>query len=289
MVLKYLFISMRPYQWIKNSLVFAALIFSLSFHEWNNIVKVTAAFIIFCLASSAVYLMNDLVDIKEDRVHPVKKMRPIASGKLNKYFVLSVMLVLFSGTLITGYFLSKSFAVALLFYIILNVCYSGGLKKVVILDVMLLSFGFLLRALAGANVIHVEASPWLFVCTLSLALLLGFGKRYNEIVTLSGDAERHRKNLKEYSESFLEKLMVITAATAIVTYSLYTLSNDTVNRINSSHLIYTSPMVFFGIFRYLYLVFGKGQGGDPTKIFLFDIQMIVNFILWTSTVIYILK
>lgn len=288
MIIKYLLISLRPYQWIKNLLVFAALFFSLSFHEWINIFKVIAAFILFCCASSAVYLMNDLRDIKEDRIHPVKKMRPIASGRVNRSIALWVMMILFICSLSFGFYLSKGFFIILLSYIILNIGYSYGLKKIVILDVILLSIGFLLRALAGAFVINVEASPWLFICTLMLALLLGFGKRYNELKLLSVDADKHRENLGEYSTSFLEKLMVISAATAAITYSLYTLSIETVERLNTMHLIYTTPMVLFGIFRYLFLVFEKDKGGDPTKLILLDLQMITNFILWAISVLLIL-
>ncbi len=281
--------SMRPYQWVKNLLVFAALFFSISYHEWTNVVRVIFAFFIFCLVSSAVYIMNDLKDIKEDKVHPIKKLRPIASGQVSKGIATGLMITLFIISLSFGLVLSKSFFIVLLSYVLLNVGYSYGLKKIVILDVILLSIGFLLRALAGAVVINVEASPWLFLCTLMLALLLGFGKRYNELKTLSLDAEKHRENLKEYSISFLEKLMVISASTVIVTYSLYTLSNETIIRVNSTNLIYTSPMVLFGIFRYLFLVLEKDHGGDPTKLILNDLQIVVTFILWAITVFLILS
>lgn len=288
MIFKYILISMRPYQWIKNLLVFAALLFSFSFHEKVNIYREIIAFVLFCLTSSAVYIMNDLKDIKEDRMHPVKKLRPITSGKLNRTLAVIVMSFLYICALALGFYLSKLFFIILISYIILNIGYSGGLKKVVILDVLLLSIGFLLRALAGAVVINVVASQWLFICTLMLSLLLGFGKRYNELKTISIEPEKHRKNLSEYSLAFLEKLMIIAAAAAIVTYSLYTLSNVTVNRLNSTDLIYTTPMVIFGIFRYLFLVFEKDLGGDPSKLILTDIQMMVNFVLWGFSVLLIL-
>ena len=289
MIIKQILISIRPYQWVKNLLVFAALFFSLSYHEWANVCNVIFAFFLFCLGSSAVYIMNDLTDINEDRVHPIKKLRPIASGQLNKNLAVGIVIILLIISLGSGFYLSRSYFIILSLYIIVNIGYSNGLKKIVILDVFILSIGFLLRAIAGAVVISVEASPWLFICTLMLALLLGFGKRYNELKTLSLDAEKHRKSLKEYSLSFLEKLMVISAATAAVTYSLYTVSNETVDRLHSMSLIYTSPMVLFGIFRYLFLVFEKGRGGDPTKVILLDLQMIMNFILWTITVFLILS
>jgi 4-hydroxybenzoate polyprenyltransferase len=279
---------MRPYQWIKNTLVFAALIFSLSFRNLHKDLRVLGAFVIFCLVSSAIYLMNDLKDKKEDKEHPVKSTRPIASGKLNKDLVTIVIIILLALTMLAGWYLSTGFFVILLIYVFLNFGYSFGLKKVVILDVIILSFGFVLRALAGASVIGVVASPWLFLCTLMLALLLGFGKRHSEIIMLADNAELHRRSLKEYSVSFLENLMIISAATAIVTYSLYTMSTDTISRIGSSNLIYTTPMVIFGIFRYVYLVIGLKKGGDPTKIFLLDIQMIINLVLWILTVMLIL-
>jgi 4-hydroxybenzoate polyprenyltransferase len=289
MIIRQIIVAMRPYQWFKNMLVFAALFFSKSFYDWNNVYKVTFAFILFCLASSAVYIMNDLRDIEEDKIHPVKKLRPIASGKIKKSLAIVLMTILFIASLGISFYFSMSFFIIITFYVTLNIGYSMGLKKVVILDVILLSIGFLLRAIAGAIVISLEASPWLFICTLMLALLLGFGKRYNELKTLCLGAEKHRITLKEYSLSFLEKLMVISAATASVTYSLYTMSAETLERLHSRSLIYTTPMVLFGIFRYLYLVLEKNSGGDPTKLLLFDLQMIANFSIWVITVFLILS
>lgn len=289
MILRNIIISMRPYQWVKNLLVFAALFFSISYHDGSNVIKVLVAFTSFCLASSGVYVMNDLKDIEEDKVHPVKKLRPIASGSLHKGLAIGLMFFLFIASGMSGLLLNQGFLIILGSYVLLNIGYSGGLKKIVILDVILLSVGFLLRAVAGAVTLNIAASPWLFLCTLMLALLLGFGKRYNEIKILSANAEKHRDCLKEYTLPFLEKLMIISASTAAVTYSLYTMSNETITRLNSSSLIYTSPMVLFGIFRYLFLVLEKNHGGDPTKLILKDVQMIINFIIWAGTVFLVLS
>jgi len=280
--------TLRPYQWTKNSLVFAALIFSLSFFQTSLLLRSFAAFLLFCAASSAVYIMNDLKDLKEDRLHPLKKNRPLPSGKLPAGIAIAIM-VLLAATAITGSaVLHRKFAVVLGLYFLLNIGYSFGLKKIVILDVMMVSAGFLLRALAGAAVIDVEASRWLFLCTLMLALMLTTGKRYHEISFLQKDAGNHRKSLSNYNLPLLEAMLLISGGASILTYSLYTISAETINHIGSPNLIYSTLFVVFGVFRYLYLLYVKAEGGDPARLVISDIPFIINGILWICSILFII-
>lgn len=280
--------TLRPYQWTKNSLVFAALIFSLSFFQTDLLLRSFAAFLLFCAASSAVYIMNDLKDLKEDRLHPLKKNRPLPSGKLPAGIAIAIM-VLLAATAISGSVaLHRKFAVVLGLYFLLNIGYSFGLKKIVILDVMMVSAGFLLRALAGAAVIDVEASRWLFLCTLMLALMLTTGKRYHEISFLQKEAGNHRKSLSNYNLPLLEAMLLISGGASILTYSLYTISAETINHIGSPNLIYSTLFVVFGVFRYLYLLYVKAEGGDPARLVISDIPFIINGILWICSILFII-
>ena len=280
--------TLRPYQWTKNSLVFAALIFSLSFFQTDLLLRSFAAFLLFCAASSAAYIMNDLKDLKEDRLHPLKKNRPLPSGKLSAGIAIAIM-VLLAATAITGsVVLHRKFAVVLGLYFLLNIGYSFGLKKIVILDVMMVSAGFLLRALAGAAVIDVEASRWLFLCTLMLALMLTTGKRYHEISFLQKEAGNHRKSLSNYNLPLLEAMLLISGGASILTYSLYTISAETINHIGTPNLIYSTLFVVFGVFRYLYLLYVKAEGGDPARLVISDIPFIINGILWICSILFII-
>ncbi|HQH41355.1 MAG TPA: decaprenyl-phosphate phosphoribosyltransferase [Bacteroidales bacterium] len=280
--------TLRPYQWTKNSLVFAALIFSLSFFQTSLLFRSVAAFFLFCAASSAVYIMNDLKDLNEDRLHPLKKNRPLPSGKLPIGVAVAVMILL-AGIAITGSLaLHRKFAVVLGLYFLLNIGYSFGLKKIVILDVMMVSAGFLLRALAGAAVIDVEASRWLFLCTLMLALMLTAGKRYHEISFLQAQAGNHRKSLGSYNQPLLEAMLIISGGASILTYGLYTISDETIAHIGSPNLIYSTLFVVFGVFRYLYLLYMKAEGGDPARLVISDIPFIVNGFLWLCSILFII-
>ncbi len=280
--------TLRPYQWTKNSLVFAALIFSLSFFQTNLLLRSVVAFLLFCAASSAVYIMNDLKDLKEDRLHPLKKNRPLPSGKLPAGIAIAVMTLLAATAIAGSLLLHRKFAVVLGMYFLLNLGYSFGLKKVVILDVMMVSAGFLLRALAGAAVIDVEASRWLFLCTLMLALMLTTGKRYHEISFLQKEAGNHRKSLINYNIPLLEAMLLISGGASILTYSLYTISAETINHIGSPNLIYSTLFVVFGVFRYLYLLYVRAEGGDPARLVITDIPFIINGILWTLSILFII-
>lgn len=277
-------LALRPLQWVKNTLVFGALVFSHSLLDWNAIRFSISAFLLFCAASSGIYLLNDLRDLEQDRKHPTKRLRPLASGAVDPSAAFGMMVVLLAGSLVGSLFLRAEFAVILLSYVILNIAYSFGLKRMVIVDVMVIALGFVFRAVAGAVVIAVATSPWLILCTLTLALLVGFGKRRHELSLLGNEAQNHRASLESYSLPFLDMMMGISGATAVVTYSLYTLAAETVARVGTHYLVLTVPWVMYGIFRYLYLVHQRRKGGDPSHLFVSDTPTLVNAILWAVTV-----
>jgi 4-hydroxybenzoate polyprenyltransferase len=279
---------LRPYQWVKNLLVFSGLIFSTSLFKNDDILVSLVVFVLFCFASSGIYILNDLCDIQSDRMHPVKMHRPIAAGLVSKGSAVTMLIILLLSAIIFSYFTDKSFFSIILVYIGLNIAYSFGLKKVVILDAFIVAIGFLLRAFAGCVVIHVDVTPWLFICTLSLALIVSFGKRRNEMNILKNDAKDHRETLQFYNIQLLDIVLTICSAMAIGTYSLYTMANETVTRFGSQRLIMTTPFVMYGVFRYLYLIYTQNKGGDPTKLLVRDIPTIVNGILWMLSVGYVI-
>lgn len=288
MSFKPLLISMRPYQWVKNVLVFAALFFSLSFLKIPAIVASLLAFVSFCLVSSSIYLLNDIRDREGDRQHPTKRFRPIAAGTLPVKVAAMAFVLLLAGGLLVAFAVNWSLLAIVGAYVLMNIGYSLGLKRLVLLDVMIVALGFLLRAVAGAFAIGVAVSPWLFICTLLLALLLSFGKRRSELALLQAEAINHRKSLANYNLPFLDGLMFVSAGAAIVTYSLYTMAEDVVRRFETNWLIATTPIAIYGIFRYLYLVYMKQDGGDPTKMMIRDKALIASGLVWVMTVVFIL-
>lgn len=281
-------VSLRPYQWVKNVLVFAALFFSLSFLNMEAIVLSLKAFATFCLVSSSVYLMNDVRDVEADRLHPEKRNRPIAAGRVPVNAALATLFIFLASGLALSYTVNTGFLAVLLSYFFINLGYSFGLKRVVLLDVMIVAFGFLLRAVGGAVAIRVDVSPWLFICTLLLALLLVFGKRRHELALLKAGARRHRKSLANYTLPFIDGLMFVSAGAALVTYSLYTMADETAARFGTQWLVLTTPMAIYGIFRYLYLIYIKRSGGDPAWMMIKDKPFIANALLWALAVIAIL-
>lgn len=246
------------------------------------------AFVIFCVTSSCIYILNDLRDIEHDRINPAKMNRPLAAGKIPKLKAIIIMILLLVVSIVTAFLLDKNFFIIILMYLSLNIAYSFGLKNIVILDAMIVALGFLLRVFAGCVIIHVEVTPWLFICTLSLALTLSFGKRRNELNVLKSEAKNFRGTLEFYSTQFLDIILTICSATAVVTYSLYTMANETVQRFGNQHLVITMPFVMYGIFRYLYLIYTKNKGGDPTKLLLFDFPSILNGVLWIASIFYVI-
>lgn len=276
--------SLRPHQWVKNLLVFGALIFSRSLTHSDAVLKALAAFVAFCLVSSGIYLLNDLCDLEEDRRHPKKRSRPLASGELARPPAVGALLALLTVGTLLAVAVKPALGVVLGLYLAMHAGYSLGLKHVAILDVMLIALGFVLRAVGGAVAIGVEATPWLMLCTLLLALLLGFGKRRQEITMLEEAAVGVRRSLRDYSAASLDHMMAIAAGSAIVTYSLYTLSEATAGRFGTHGLVLTVPSVIYGILRYLYLVQEEQLGDDPARLLVTDRPLLVNSVLWISLV-----
>jgi 4-hydroxybenzoate polyprenyltransferase len=272
--------SIRPWEWIKNSFLFAALFFSRNLLNGELLAKTLLAFGLFCLAAGGVYLINDIWDRDEDRVHPEKSTRPIASGALPVAVAAPAAFLFVIGALGGAFLLEPLFGFVTTTYVILNIAYSKWLKHAVILDVFSIAAGFVLRVVAGAVVIDVVMSHWLLICTMLLALFLGFTKRRFEVVTLANDARLHRRVLAEYSPLFLDMMIGIVTSATVVSYALYTVSDETLRRFNSDKLILTLPFVLYGIFRYLYLVYHKNKGWNPAHALLADGPLLVNIILW---------
>lgn len=270
----------RPRQWIKNGVVFFALIFSGGFLNAATILASTMAFLAFCALASGAYMLNDIADAEKDRLHPRKRSRPIASGRLGKHESAVVASILAVGALVTGMWLGWPLALVLLVYFLLNTAYSFWLKSVILLDIFIVTFGFVLRALAGAFAIQVEPSPWLIIVTFFLALFLALAKRRAELTLLGEGGVEHRQVLQEYGVTMLDHLITIASAASIISYALYTF-----NSIQPRWMIITLPFVVYAIFRYLFLVHGKGKGGSPEEVFLTDPPFLVNMLLYTATVV----
>jgi 4-hydroxybenzoate polyprenyltransferase len=242
-----------------------------------------ASFILFCLVSSSVYLLNDIQDRSQDRLHPTKRLRPLATGELHLGVALGAMVMFLLLALVGGVLLNKALALVLLSYWLINLLYSTWLKHQVLLDVFILASGFVLRVIGGGIAISVEISHWLLLCTLLLALFLGFSKRRHELVRLGQGAEAHRQVLAEYNPHFLDMMIGIVTASTVMSYALYTVSEETVQRFHTRGLLFTLPFVLYGIFRYLYLVYHENQGEDPTQSLLTDRPMVINLCLWALT------
>jgi 4-hydroxybenzoate polyprenyltransferase len=281
-----LLISLRPKQWTKNLLLFLALIFSLRLDEPDLLARTALAFVAFSALASGTYLVNDVIDADRDRQHPTKRARPIAAGSLPPGMAIAVAAVLIVGAVALAVALATAFAVTLLLYLLLTLSYSLQLKHLVILDVLAVAAGFMLRAAAGATVIGVPISPWLYVCTILGALLLALGKRRHELVLLNGDVTRTRRILREYSVPFLDQMSSVVTAATIIAYSLYTFSAE--NLPDNQAMMLTIPFVLYGTFRYLYLVHLKGEGGTPEELLLSDRALVATVMGWVLTSIAIL-
>jgi 4-hydroxybenzoate polyprenyltransferase len=273
-------ISLRPYQWTKNLVIFAALVFAKELGRVDQVLLALAAFGNFCLLSSAVYLLNDVVDYKQDRFHPIKRERPIASGRLNRSFAAVAGVVMYLVALVLAYSLNPYFFQIALLYSGVTIGYTYYFKNVAILDVMAISIGFVLRAIAGGAAIHVPSSFWLLLCTFLLALFLALSKRRHELVFLSEDATKHRTNLAEYSPYLLDQMISVVTASCVLAYTLYTVSAETVAKFHTDKLSFTVPFVIFGIFRYLYLIHQKNEGGRPSVHLYSDKPLLISIILW---------
>ncbi|MFP3392924.1 decaprenyl-phosphate phosphoribosyltransferase [Brevibacillus sp. SIMBA_040] len=270
---------LRPHQWTKNLLVFAALLFSLHKVSPGLIVESTVAFLLFCFVSGCVYILNDFVDIKNDRNHPEKQFRPMASGALPPYLALGFGVVLLTGSLVSAFYFDLLFGVVLTIYFLINIAYSLKLKHVVILDVMIISAGFVLRAIGGSLMIQTPFTPWFLLCTMLLALFLAISKRRHELHLLQTEKGTHRKVLDSYSSELLNQLNTIVTSATIISYSLFTFTSG-----RTIQLMWTIPFVIFGIFRYLYLITITDKGGSPEKVLIQDKPILITVLLYVITV-----
>ncbi|PIE33190.1 decaprenyl-phosphate phosphoribosyltransferase [candidate division KSB3 bacterium] len=272
--------TMRPNQWTKNGILFAGLIFAHELFHISSVLETVAAFFLFCLLSSAIYVINDIKDVERDRQHPLKSKRPIAAGELSIPTATSAAILLIAVSLIGAFCVDRGFGIVALIYSLLLSAYSFWLKHIVILDVLVLALGFVLRAIAGAEVIDVQFSSWLLLCTILLALFLGLSKRRHELVLLGDNAHSHRKILEEYSPHLLDQMIGVVTASTLMAYALYTMAPETIEKFGTSYMILTIPFVIYGIFRYLYLVHQKDQGGNPTTLLVSDKPILINVVLW---------
>jgi 4-hydroxybenzoate polyprenyltransferase len=288
-----LFHALRPKQWTKNAVVLAAFLFACGDPSQSAytaglgpVLRVAAAALLFCVISSGIYLLNDLLDVKADRAHPVKRLRPIASGALPVSVARVASGALLVGGLAAAGALSREFARVAAAYVVLQVAYSTFLKRIPLVDSFVIAIGFVLRAVAGAEVVQVRISPWLLLCTFLLALFLALCKRRHETGVESVDPEgvSHRAALKGYDAPLLDRLIGITASATIVCYAIYTLSEETVERFGTHRLGLTIPFVIFGIFRYLDLVYRHREGGRPEQILLTDRVLLVDIVLYVLVV-----
>jgi len=278
---------MRPKQWVKNVFIFAALVFDLQLFRIQSFLNTAIGAVFFSLVASSVYILNDLADMEKDRQHPVKCKRPLAAGLLSPHAAVIAALSLLAVSFAGAFILNWRFGLLLTFYLGLNLLYSFFLKHIPIIDVLVLASFYVIRVAAGVSLITVQRfSPWLFVCTTLIALFIGLGKRRAELVLLAEDANSHRKVLDGYTIPFLDQLIIIVSGTTIVAYSLYTFS--AANLPENHLMMLTIPFVLYGIFRYLYLINVKDEGGAPEEIVLRDWPFIVNMLLWGFTSIAVL-
>ncbi len=283
-----MFLSLRPHQWFKNVFLFAALVFAQRLGDNLALARALAGFGLFCALASGVYLINDIRDRNADRLHPKKCKRPIAAGVVSVPLASAMAVALLGGGLAGSFLLGLPFAATAAAYAALSLAYCFGIKRVVILDVMVLASGYTLRAVAGAEAIGVSISNWLLICTSLLALFLGFCKRRQELTHLEGKGVAHREVLARYSEQFLDQMIAVVTASTVISYLLYSFSDEVAAKLHTKRLALTAPFVLYGIFRYFYLVHMRGEGGHPTREFLGDRPLLVNFVLYAATVLVIL-
>ena len=287
-MIKDLIKAMRPNQWIKNMFVFLPLVFGKKIFSYPENFKTGLAFIAFTCASASVYLLNDILDIQADRAHPGKSLRPIASGRVSVPFAFIAAMLLALGAIALSLVVDFYLGCVVIIYLLLNILYSRILKHRVLVDVGCIGCFFLLRIAAGSVASNVELSHWIIFLTALLALFLGFNKRRQEL-QLSDEASAHRRVLLQYDHYFIDQMISVVTSSIVVVYMLYTVDPATISRFGTEHLIYSIPFVYYGIFRYLYLVHKIQVDGDPTKALLFDLRMQVNLFCWIAvcvTVIY---
>jgi len=278
---KELLITMRPSQWYKNLILFISIIFSFNIKNLEMWSIAIFAFVIFCLLSGGEYIINDIIDLEKDKKHPKKQKRPIASGKLKLNYALISAIILIVGGITASYFINIPFMILSISYVLLILLYSLRLKHLIIVDLLVISIGFVISAIAGGVAINVFISPWLIVCTFLLALFLAIAKRRHELVLLGDEGKNHRKILSEYSTNVLDQMMSIATAALIISYSMYTFLS------NNYYMMLTIPFAIYGIFRYLFLVHSTNFGGEAEMLFK-DKGMQICIVLWGVTAIGVL-
>lgn len=275
-----LLLALRPGQWTKNLVVFAGLIFGQKLLNPADVAIAAAAFALFCLLSGVVYLVNDIQDRDADRHHPTKSRRPIASGALSVGHATVAAILIGALALVAAFWLDRSFFAVGLGYLLVNACYSLWLKHSAVIDVLVISFGFVLRAAAGAVVIHVQFSHWLLVLTLLGALFLAIGKRRGELAALAGGAKTHRPSLQHYSLPMLDQMLSVVMACTLLGYAFYTINPETVAKFGTDRLLFTLPFPIYGMFRYLYLIHRGDSHGNPSDLLLSDRPLQLCIVLW---------
>lgn len=278
-----LVVALRPHQWIKNTFVFAALIFAGRLFQLDEVWLAVEAFFCFCALSSSVYLFNDVRDAKADRQHPVKMRRPIAAGRIGRGLAISIAVVLAASGLAGCFAVTQLLGIIGASYLGLNVVYTLGLKRIAVVDAMCISAGFVLRAAAGGAALEVEISSWLIICTFFLALFLALAKRRHELLLLEESSSLHRENLAEYSPYLLDQMILIVMTGTLVCYILYTLSEEVQRKLNAPYLFLTIPFVLYGIYRYLYLIHRREGGGNPSSTLMSDRPLLIDVCLWVLT------
>jgi 4-hydroxybenzoate polyprenyltransferase len=285
--------SLRPKQWTKNLLLFAGVLFSRQIGEPALVLRAAAGFLAFSLLSGAVYLLNDVSDVEEDRRHPVKRMRPVASGRLPARVALAALAPVLAVVVALSFWLGRGFSLVAAIYLVVNLAYTYVLKKQVLIDVFVIAGGFVLRAVAGVELLlpvspGTELSPWLLMCTFFGALFIALGKRARELANAGEEARTKRAVLADYTPALVDGLLLIAAAASVMSYSLYTIWPDTVAKFGTERLLWTVPLVAYGIFRYLYLVWAARSSEDPAQVLLTDRPLAACVVLYLGAVLLIL-
>ena len=288
----------RVHQWVKNLFVFVPLLFSKHLFDLLYFLQTLSAFIVFCFASSAIYVINDIVDIEADRAHPIKKNRPLPAGDISKNVAIIIAIFLLALVAWSMIYFNYKFDLLVIGFVLLNVLYSFWFKNIVLLDIFSIAGGFSIRVLAGAYAIQVPISSWLLLTTMFISLFLGVMKRRSELAMVNQyqraneGAEQKgthsRKVLSQYSLNFADQMATIAATGVIVCYALYSVAPRTVSVFNTEHLIYTTPFVVFGIFRFMYLEYISGKGENTTRTLATDVPMIINFLLYVAATVVII-
>lgn len=285
----YLFLAMRPQQWTKNLVIFAGLVFSKNLGDQALVWKSIQAFVVFCILSGMIYIINDIADLEKDKLHDTKRLRPLPAGKLAVNDAVVFVTIISIAALIVSYLVGVKFFIIAGAFFLFNILYSFMLKKVVLLDVFSISISFLMRAIAGVEALNaidetIGLSPWLLICTLFLSLFLGFCKRRHELITME-KASSHREALGEYSPQLLDQLVGMTASGAVFSYSIYTIWPETVEKFGTTNLLYTIPLVLLGVMRYLYLVYRRDKGGSPSELLLTEKFLLIDVFAWVMLVV----